>query len=60
MEYAKSNLKLVIQDINKPLNDQLPKFYFSQIFYGVAYLHFNGIMHRVRRAFVSCVVQKQI
>lgn len=47
MEFAESNLKLVIEDVNKPLNNQLPKFYFNQMLCGVAYLHKNCIMHRV-------------
>ncbi|VDK17566.1 unnamed protein product [Anisakis simplex] len=46
MEYVESNLKLVIEDVRRPLNDSVVKFYLFQLLCGVAYLHSIGIMHR--------------
>lgn len=48
MEYVPSNLKLIIADIKRPQNDALLYHYFSQLFSGVAYLHYINIMHRVK------------
>ncbi|KAI1719084.1 protein kinase domain-containing protein [Ditylenchus destructor] len=45
-EFVESNLRLVIDDIERPSNNELIKNYFVQLFYGLAYLHRNGIMHR--------------
>lgn len=47
LEFVESNLKLVFEDTKRPLSDIIPRFYFTQIFYGISYLHQIGIMHRV-------------
>ena len=47
LEFVDSNLRLVIDDIRRPQNFQLAKFYFAQALSGLAYLHHLGIMHRV-------------
>jgi serine/threonine protein kinase len=47
LEFVESNLKLVIEDIRRPICEIIPRFYFTQILYGVIYLHHIGIMHRV-------------
>lgn len=47
MEFTESNLRLVIDDVFRPLNSSMLKYFFIQIFYGVAYIHNLGIMHRV-------------
>ena len=46
-EFVESNLRLVIADTKRPFSEDIVRFYFSQIFCGVAYLHHLGIMHRV-------------
>lgn len=46
MEFVESNLKAAIEDICRPLNDNVIKYYFFQLLCGVAYLHSLGIMHR--------------
>uniref|UniRef100_A0A915AX37 Protein kinase domain-containing protein n=1 Tax=Parascaris univalens TaxID=6257 RepID=A0A915AX37_PARUN len=48
MEYVESNLKAVIEDVYRPLNDSVIRYYFFQLLCGVSYLHSLGIMHRVR------------
>lgn len=40
-------MKLIIDDERRPLNNEIVRFYFTQIFYGIAYLHNMRIMHRV-------------
>lgn len=47
MEYVESNLKLLIEDFNRPLNEEIPRYYMYQLFTGVDYLHSLNIMHRV-------------
>ncbi|KAH7717839.1 CMGC/CDK protein kinase [Aphelenchoides avenae] len=46
MEYVESNLKLVITDKRRPLDDGIARFYFTQLFHGVGHLHRIGVMHR--------------
>lgn len=46
MEYVESNLKAVIEDVYRPLNDGVVRYYFFQLLCGVSYLHSLGIMHR--------------
>lgn len=46
MEYVASSLKLAIEDINRPLNEEIPRYYMYQLFTGVNYLHSLNIMHR--------------
>ncbi|KAM3725090.1 Cyclin-dependent kinase [Dirofilaria immitis] len=46
MEYVGSSLKLAIEDFNRPLNDEIPRYYMYQLFVGVDYLHSLNIMHR--------------
>lgn len=47
LEFVESNMKLVISDTRRPFCELIPRFYFTQILYGIAYLHDIGIMHRV-------------
>lgn len=51
MEYAESSLRIVIDDVLRPLNSYILKYFFVQILYGVAYIHSLGIMHRVSLIF---------
>ncbi|VDK58157.1 unnamed protein product [Gongylonema pulchrum] len=53
IEYVESNLKLAIEDHNRPLNDEIPRYYMYQLFTGVSYLHSLNIMHRVRYQIAS-------
>ncbi|VIO87934.1 Uncharacterized protein BM_BM4613 [Brugia malayi] len=46
MEYVGSSLKLAIEDFNRPLNDEIPRYYMYQLFVGLDYLHSLNIMHR--------------
>ncbi|MFH4975356.1 hypothetical protein AB6A40_002065 [Gnathostoma spinigerum] len=46
MEFVETDLKTIIDDVYRPLNDAITRFYFSQLLHGVAYLHLIGIMHR--------------
>lgn len=47
LEFVESNLKLIIADKRRPLCEFIPRFYFTQILYGISYLHqICGIMHR--------------
>ncbi|VDN00766.1 unnamed protein product [Thelazia callipaeda] len=46
MEFVRSSLRLMIEDINRPLNEEIPKFYMYQLFTGLNYLHGLNIMHR--------------
>jgi serine/threonine protein kinase len=46
-DFVESNLSLVVADTRRPLCELIPRFYFTQILYGVGYLHHIGIMHRV-------------
>ncbi|CAG9533445.1 unnamed protein product [Cercopithifilaria johnstoni] len=46
MEYVGSSLKLAIEDFNRPLNDEIPRYYMYQLFIGLDYLHSLNIMHR--------------
>lgn len=50
MEYVGSSLKLAIEDFNRPLNDEIPRYYMYQLFIGLDYLHSLNIMHRVSLA----------
>lgn len=47
MEYVESSLKLAIEDYNRPLNDEIPRYYMNQLLIGLNYLHSLNIMHRV-------------
>lgn len=46
MEFVESNLKAAIDDVFRPLNDNVVRYYFYQLLCGIAYLHSLGIMHR--------------
>jgi cyclin-dependent kinase 18 len=48
MEFVETDLKQFIDDVHRPLNDRVIRFYFAQLLQGVAYLHHSDIMHRVR------------
>ncbi|TKR76936.1 hypothetical protein L596_017998 [Steinernema carpocapsae] len=46
MEYLTTNLKNVISDVRRPINDHYLRFYFIQLFKGVDFLHKSHVMHR--------------
>ncbi|KAF7637922.1 Protein kinase domain-containing protein [Meloidogyne graminicola] len=45
-EFIETNLKLVIEDNKRPICESIPRYYFKQIIFGIAYLHNLDIMHR--------------
>lgn len=47
-DYMITDLGELIRDFEHPLTSPETKSYLQQLLYGVAYMHSNGIMHRVR------------
>lgn len=48
-ELMPGELSEMIRDANNPLSEPQIKTYMTMLMEGVAYLHQNNIMHRVRR-----------
>lgn len=48
MEYVDSNLKVAIEDVHRPINHQVARYYMFQLLSAVSYLHGINLMHRVR------------